>query len=363
MRINLMDGSLNSLGGHPHDIDLRVTRTLVEAGHDVHVYAHERADSVLQSHYQGLAPLQPLFSIDPYVVPDTFDGIAGDIIKNLEGARVTAQELSKTRPADLWLWPSFYPHQLLACAFFRPTAKVSGCIHHPPDFFSSQDTAWWRYGFMQSHSVQMKLKVGFIEPETRYPYTQMVPDDTLQVFPFPNDGVPPKLHDQMKKIGIFGFQRWEKGFQFFHSLIGQLLANGYEVVMQNSNAEAGSFNEQPGLVCLGHVMDLDEEIARCDLVLAPYELEAYRYRGSGIVMSALACGVPVVVPLGTAPGRLIEKNGAGMVFTQFTLPSILAAVQNARDSYPIIAEAAYGVAREWKHRHGVTRFVQAMIMD
>ncbi len=359
-----MDGSLQTLGGHPHDIDLRSCRMLVAAGHDVHVYCHARAEADMLSHYQGLVPITPLFSINPYVPPNSFDVLAGDILKNLDGARITAAELQKTRPADLWLWPSFYPHQLHACAMANPSARVSVCIHHPPEFFSLQDTAWWRYAFLQASKARLKLQVGFIEPETRYHYGQVCPRFKLGELPFPYDGLAqPQQRQVLKRIGIFGFQRDEKGGLFLLPLVNKLLAAGYEVVIQNSNMQKSDFDKMQGVTRLGYVEDLDEEIGRCDLVLAPYDLLAYQARGSGIVMSALSRAVPVVVPFGSAPGRLVEKTGSGILFRQCNAAGIERAVADAHNDYAAISIAAHRVAQGWSQQHGIARFVQAMISE
>ncbi len=361
MRINLMDASLRALGGHPHDIDLRLTRAMVAAGHDVHVYCHIKANETLQSHYHSIAPITPLFSIHPYTSPNSFEPLAGDIIKNLEGGIITANELNQTRDAEVWLWPSFYSHQLNACSLIKTRALISACIHHPPDFFSPGDIAWWRHGFMKSHKNGLNLRAGFIEPETLYPYMPLSMNGDLSVFPFPNDGPETiKQPTALKTMGVFGFQREEKGGAFMHPLLKRLVADGYNVIMHDSNPDNGMFADIDGLTRIGHVMNLDDEIAKCDLVLAPYQPEAYRYRGSGIVMSAIANGIPVVAPFGSAPGRLIAQNGAGTLFNQYTLASVYAAIQQAVNHYPTISQSAYKAASQWKEHHGVMKFVQAV---
>jgi glycosyltransferase involved in cell wall biosynthesis len=358
-----MDGSLLALGGHPHDIDLRSTQALVNAGHDVHVYCHVDANDELKSHYSGIAPITAIFTINPYKSQASYDTFAGDIVKNLDGAHTTARELAKARDADIWLWPSLYPHQLLACSLIKTNALVSGCIHHTPDFFSAADTGWWRYGFIRAHGAGLKLRLGAIEQETSYLYSPLTIDGKFHTFPFPNDGSKNiKLHHAGKKIGFFGAQRHEKGIVFMHALLKKLVADGYEVILHDSNTKNRKLNDIEGITLLGHVMDLDEEIAKCDLVVTPYNADSYRHRGSGIVMSAIASGVPVVTPYGSAPGRLIEKTGAGTLFVSFTLDSIYAAIQSAVKNYPTIAQAAFDAGSHWKEKHGLNKFLDAMIL-
>ena len=357
-----MDASLRVLGGHPHDIDLRLTKAMVNAGHDVHVYCHVNAVDALKSHYLPIAPITPVFTINPYISPATFDSVAGAIIKNLDGGRLTANELMKTRAADMWLWPSLYSHQLLACAMTKTKALISGCVHHPPGFFSPEDTAWWRYGFMRARKAGLNLKVGAIEPVTASLFVPLTVDGKFLLFPFPNDGPQTVVeHQTAKTIGVFGSQREEKGALFLRPLLEKLAADGYEVILHDSSQNDSDYGELLGVVRLGYVMDLDAEIAKCDLVLVPYHPDSYRHRGSGIVMSALANGIPVVAPFGSAPGKLVEQTGAGTLFTTYSLDSIYAAVQSAINGYAAIAKAAYGVGCQWQEQHGIKKFMDAMI--
>lgn len=362
MRINLMDGSLNELGGHPHDIDLRCTQALVDAGHDVHIYCHLNATDKLQSCYQSIAAITPLFTIHPYRSQQSYDAVAGDIIKNLEGCHITANELLKVRDADLWLWPTLYAYQLFACSITKTRVQVSGCIHHPPDFFSPADAAWWRYAFIQAHNSRLKLRLGTIEPETAHIYAPLITHETLPVLPFPYDGVASAVkHTHVKTIGVFGYQRHEKGGEFLLTLLKKLAGAGFQVIFHDSNPLNTDLGNMQGIRRLGYIPNLDEEIARCDLVLTPYLPEAYKYRCSGIVMSALASGIPVVAADSSAPGRLVEKTGAGTLFTHYSLESVYAAVQTAVKNYPAIAEAARKTSHDWKQQHGIVRFIDAMI--
>ena len=362
MRINLMDASLQEPGGHPHDIDLLLTKAMTRMGHDVHVYCHVDATAAVQKDYAQIASLTPLFTIDPYKSPKPFNVELGNIVKNLDGSLVTASELTKTRNADVWLWPSIYAHQVLACAFTKSTSLISGCIHHPPYFFSRGDPAWWQYAFMQAQAAQLNLKMSMIEPETRYPFLPLTVDGVLHLAPYPNDGCPIAApREEVKRIGVFGAQRQEKGEALLIPLLKKLSTQGYKVILQDSNKDEQQLDHIEGVDYLGYVSNLTDEIAKCDLVLAPYRAEAYYKRGSGIVMNAIACGVPVVAPEGSAPGRFIQQTGAGVLFNQYTLNSIEIAIQLAIDNYASLAYAAYSASNNWQKTNGVDKFVQAMI--
>lgn len=357
-----MDASLRLVSGHPHDIDLRITQAMTDAGHDVHVYCHLNATDVLKSHYHSIAPITPIFAINPYLRSEVFDPIAGDVVKNLGGGRQTANELLKTRDADLWLWPSLYAHQLFACALTKTRASISGCIHHPPDFFSQGDTAWWRYGYIAARNAGLNLMTGTLVPEAQPLYAPLTMDGIFPLLPFPNDGCTAVAERQaVKTIGVFGSQREEKGVAFLRPLLEKLIADGYEVILHDSSQDDSGYGDITGVFRLGHVTNLDAEIAKCDLVLTPYHPDSYRYRGSGIVMSALASGVPVVAPHGSAPGNLVAQTGAGALFASYSKDSIYAAVQSAISNYATIAKAAYITGCQWEEQHGVKKFLGAMI--
>lgn len=362
MRINLMDASLRVPGGHPHDIDLLLTKAMVRMGHDVHVYCHQDATAAVQEGYAQIASITPLFTIDPYKRPQPYPAELGNIIKNLDGSLVTASELTKTRPADVWLWPSMYAHQVLACAYTKSTSFISGCIHHPPDFFSREDPAWWQYAFMQAQTVKLNLKISMIEPETRYPFLPLTVDGNLHLAPYPHDGCPAITpRKEVKRIGVFGAQRQEKGKALLIPLLKKLSTQGYKVVLQDSNNHGHKIDHIDGIDYLGYVSNLTDVLTKCDLVLAPYSAEAYYKRGSGIVMNAIACGVPVIAPDGSAAGRFVQQTGAGVLFNQYSLSAINNAVQLAVDNYADLAHAAYLVSHNWQKNHGVERFVRAML--
>ncbi len=281
-------------------------------------------------------------------------------MRNLDGAIVTATELAKVRAADVWLWPSIFAHQLLACAFTKSKVLISGCLHHPPEFFGKDDPGWWQYAMLQSQKNQLNVRLCVLDPETRLSYLPLCFGEPPFVAPYPHDGLKQASAKQtLATIGVFGFQRQEKGSNLLQPLLKKLSSQGFGVIFQDS----GNHPTQPipGVKQLGHVANLIDEIVQCDLVLAPYNPTAYIKRGSGIIMNALSCGVPAIAPEGTAPGRLIAQTGAGVLFSQYTLNSILNAVQSAMGNYASLAEAAFVTSKDWNKSHGVEKYLNALI--
>lgn len=361
MRINLLDAGLRVAGGHPHDINLTLTRALVRLGHDVHIYCHHGITPAVKEEYAQLCAITPLFTIDPYQNTKSFSPELTGIMRNLDGAIVTAAELAKVRAAEVWLWPSIFTHQLLACAFIKTKALISGCLHHPPEFFGKDDPGWWQYAFLQTQKSQLNVRLSVLETETRYAYLPLCFGEPPLVAPYPHDGLAQQSPRQkLQTIGVFGFQRQEKGGTLLRPLLEKLSAQGYSVIFQDSSNHP--IESIPGIIQLGHAPSLIHEIAKCDLVLAPYRPEAYIKRGSGIIMNALSCGVPVIAPEGTAPGRLVAQTGAGILFSQYTLNSILNALHSAIANYDSLADAAFVASRDWTKSHGVEKFLNAMIL-
>lgn len=360
MRINLLDAGLRVAGGHPHDINLTLTRALVRLGHDVHIYCHHEITPAVKVEYAQLCAITPLFTIDPYQNTRSFSPELTGIMRNLDGAIVTAAELAKVHAADVWLWPSIFTHQLLACAFNKTKALISGCLHHPPEFFGKDDPGWWQYAMLQTQKNHMNVRLSVLETETRYAYLPLCFGEPPLLAPYPHDGLPQKSpRKKLSTIGVFGFQRQEKGGNLLLPLLEKISALGFNVIFQDSSNRP--IEPISGVIQLGHVANLIDEIVQCDLILAPYRAEAYTKRGSGIIMNALSCGVPVIAPEGTAPGRLIAQTGAGVLFSQYTINSILNALQSAITNYDSLAEAAFVACRQWPTSHGVEKYLNAMI--
>lgn len=357
-----MDPGLVTVAGHHFDIDLNTVRELVANGHSVHVYANRRADDTVVAGLGSLAEVTRLFTPSPYENPQRLDPIAGEAMLYMRQSNLLAQELRRSVPADLWLWPSIFAPQLSACALSGSKVPVAGCVHvdaTPPD--QSTGAMWWRHAFLSARNAGVRLRLGAIEPEHRYGYLPLTTDASFDVFPVPHEGRPiASPRRELRTIGFFGHQRGEKGSSRIPQLVARLLHGGYRIVSQSSGEQAPVPNH-PAVTKLGFVDVLGDEIAKCDLIVLPYEPVRYRTKGSGILWESLATGIPVVAPYDTAPGRWIERTGAGTLFIEATPEAIHEAVTRARDDYPRIAKAAWTASREWPKRHGVANFVREMI--
>ena len=362
MKINLMDPGLAGQQGHHLDIDLRVTRQLVADGHCVHVYASKFASEAVSQAFASLAKFTRQFQSNPYQSPQSIDPVAGELLVYTHQSALLAQELRCTDPADLWLWPSIFAPQLNACAIAQMGVAVAGCVHTeatPPD--QTQGSVWWRHAFLNMRKSNCPLRIGSIEPALRYGYLSLTTDELFQTFPVPYPGKPiSRPRNALRKIGFLGHQRGEKGSAFVLKLVNSLIAEGYQVVLQDSSEKIIQ-HANPQAMLLGFVTDITEEIAQCDLIVLPYSPEQYRAKGSGILWEALATGIPVVAPYHSAPGQWVERTGAGLLFIANTHDCLLRTITTARDIYPKIALAAFENSQQWPKHHGVQKFTEAMI--
>jgi glycosyltransferase involved in cell wall biosynthesis len=362
MNISLMDPGLIDVAGHHFDLDLKMVRLLRDDGHRVRVYCHRAAIRQVLDAIAPHAEVIPLFQVSPYLDHRTLDAHAGELIAYLRGSQIVAADLRGVAPADLWLWPTLTSAQLNACATVAPHADVSGCIHAGTRTEEQPNGGmWWRYSFLAAHRSGMRLRIGAIEPGHRQSLLPLTTDGAFEDFPNFYEGAPASLPKQsLSTIGFFGHQREEKGRSVIAPLVRALTARGYRLVVQDSRGRFIAANDERIRV-MRFVENLAEEISRCDLVVLPYAPDRYRNRGSGILMDALASGVPVVAPRGTFPGHWVEQTGAGTQFVSPTPEEILSAIERARTGFPALAAAAHAASIAWKQRYGLRRFVDAML--
>jgi len=362
MKINIMDAGLRDKGGHHFDIDRNVVRHLVQAGHDVRIYTFVSALDEVKDALEVYAPVERILRPFFYVEPDTVDFFAGELTMFLRHAEGLAQDLRNVRDADLWFWPTMAPQDLLACAWVKPEAAVVGCIHEDLGIATRSIGAQaWRYALLEAHRRKLRFTPGSVEPELRFRFMEIVPEGRFIVFPHPFDGEPieqPKT--ELKRIGIFGHQRPEKGMNVLAGLMGRLVRDGYNVLFQDSWGHPKSI-DHPNIELLDYVEDLNEPLKSCDLIVLPYDVERYRTHGSGILAHCFILGIPVIGPFATIPGRLIEQYDVGPLFQRNQGPSLYAAVKMAQANYPRYAANAFKLSRHYSKENGSAQFAAAAL--
>lgn len=86
---------------------------------------------------------------------------------------------------------------------------------------------------------------------------------------------------------------------------------------------------------------------RCDVILLPYILDSYVKRGSGIVVDAVAHGVPFVCTSGTAMCELIQSGNGLAASNNREFAQCLLTIARDLGGFKAAAREAAIDAREW----------------
>jgi glycosyltransferase involved in cell wall biosynthesis len=362
MKINILDAGIRYLAGHHYDYGLKLVRELVSAGHDVHVYGASIMDDEVAAHFGALAPVTKHFTIWPHTVPEKYDFYAGSFVQHRVEPPIIARDLKKVRSADLWIFPTIWAQEIAACAIAGVDVPVVGCVYWDPGIeWKSDDARFLRSALLLAHAAKVDISLTSVEPEMRSRFLPIIPNGKFVTIPQPADG-PPLLEPktELKRIGFLGHQRVEKGATMLQSLLPRLVDDGYSITYQDSFAQV-QLPDLPGVQRLGFVPDIAEAIAECDFVVLPYDVDPYRARGSGIVVECLALGVPVTAPVGTLPGRTIERHGVGPLFAIARPRPVYNAIKIADRNFASFATRAHQVAVHFAARNGSARFANALV--
>lgn len=361
-KINILDAGIASRAGHHYDYGLKLLKHYSETGHDVHVYGASKMDDDVASDYERYGGVTKLFRTHQYQVPRAYDWYAGEVVQYHRESASIADDLRSVRQADISIWPTIMAQQLNACALLGADAPIVGCVYWEPGIEArSVEAMLWRDALLAAEGAGLTFTLASVEGELRHRFMPIVANGRFAVIPHPVDGPPiAKPKTQLKRIGFFGHQRDEKGLRFMKPLLTQLVGDGYKITFHNSDRD-NPVPSVPGVDMLDYVEDIAVPIAECDLVVLPYDIQKYRARGSGILMECLALGIPVTAPVGTLPGRIIERLGVGPLFTANSAQLIYQAIKAAERNYPAIAANAHRAAGEFCKRNGVAAFASALL--
>lgn len=362
MKINILDAGLCYRVGHHHDYDLKLLKHYAQAGHDVHVYGHAGMSEEVANEFREFGGVTRLFGTHPYKGPDEYDWYAGEIVQYRRESASIAEELRSVREADIWIWPTLRAQEIDACATRGVKVSMVGCVYWEPGVESRSIGAMlWRDALLSAQETKLPFTLASVEAELRHRFMPILANGRFVVVPHPVGGPPiPQAKTTLKRIGFFGHQRAEKGLEMVEPLLSRLVGEGYQITFQNSDRDC-PVPKVPGVELLEYVEDIAVPIAECDLVVLPYDVHQYRARGSGILMECLALGIPVTAPVGTLPGRTIERVGVGPLFTANSEGPIYQAIKAAERNYPTFAANAHRTAQQFCRRNGVAHFASALL--
>lgn len=364
LTLNLLDPALLTRGGHHTEWCRSIAASARRRGATVRVWCHRDASpTTVEAMGPGVEVIRH-FSVNPY-----------DGMRNLQdGERLAAwyraalhrfvTELRAVAPADADLVPTLFPVLLHARAITARPGRLGGCIHHDTSLAPSFNAAMWRSALTAAAKQRTDLAIGVTTPELRESYRTALQGliTDVPVLPVCHDGLrSPAPKTALRSIGFFGKQdRRPKGMSGLFETLGKaLVARGHEIVLQDSSDSDARPLDFP-VTRLGYVDRFAEALRRCDLVVVPYDASVYRSQGSGVAWEAVASGVPVLAPAGTAAGSFVTLHGAGVTFGRSTAEDICRAVDEASARYREIAEAAHRASLGWLEAEGVDRFVDVL---
>ena len=361
MRVNIFDNGLRNGTGHHFDYSLNLARSLTQRGHSVSVWgALGMPDDVIAAFRQVGSQASALFSHFTHDHPAP-DGDSPGIVRAL--ADKAAHELAQTGMAELSLFPTLTALQLAAWSRLERAGPMTGLVHVPPDDEHPASGMLWLEAAERARTRGLQAAVAAIDPVIGSAIRRA--SDALPVFdwPMPLDGTPkPHYLPQIASVGFFGHQREERGSLLIPPLARALLDTGYKVFIHDT---VGQFKLQtaiPNLVLVnGFVRELAAVMVQCDLVVCTMQARRYARRTSGIACSAVACGLPLVLPAGTLSAQRYEALGSVALYGEHTVQSVLQAVQISGRDYPQRAQAARRGALLWRQSHGTERFIDAVL--
>jgi len=141
-------------------------------------------------------------------------------------------------------------------------------------------------------------------------------------------------------------------------------------VQANDQADASEMAQQlsacksPFSVYYGQLShaQYQRRVVASDIVLLPYDWRRYPLRGSGVFSEAVGFGVPTVVPDRTwMADNLRAGLGAGTIFEEQSVASILKALLHASDDLTALRERARGTMQQWRRKHSIAALLEAVL--
>ena len=133
---------------------------------------------------------------------------------------------------------------------------------------------------------------------------------------------------KLLKLGSLGSARPDKGFSSLGGLIPRLLAfkdKEIEILVQEATQSWG-YEYDTTLASLrnysqirflpGYLTheEMSNSVKECDVLLMPYDIGIYEFRGSAMLFEAADLGIPMLVPSQTGLGEVVRKFGLGATF-------------------------------------------------
>ncbi len=391
MRLHYCDPSLFETLGHHANACRFITEGARRRGVEVHVYANRRIAPALRDELGA----RPHFRLTTYDCVSS-DPISGWLENFTASWTATHEDLGRIEDVasdDLLYLNSGQGAELYAVVRYlrpdRPRVAIelglpSGLLLDEPTGYrvaaGARQPALYRWASRQLPSeLASRLRPLTFDPGSAAAYAHLL-ERPVATLPLPHEATtsrrPRAAAAAAPVIGFLGAQRPDKGGALVPELVERLLAARPGVRLLVHDGETRSpLAAVAGLAERGaHEPRLRVELGpadrarwnalldAADLLVLPYEPARYATAYSAIAAEAIANAIPLVVPSGTTMAALLRAHGMpGVVFEDWSVASVAAAVERALDGFAPLAERAGAAAAAWPQCHGIARLIDALL--
>lgn len=398
MRFILLDPGAVTTVGHHFNYLQTLSHELDRRGIENVSYAHL---GVAES--EGKLHAKPHFRVSPYatISRDRICGPIENFIAHSEGLFQDLCRLSKNVLDDKNIavcFPSVHWNQIYGIACWLATLPkdrrppVSMLLGHAAGVAIDGDqhvidkgiAPYYRLGYNRLRNLQYpRLTVAAYGAKLAEEHRFLAGMDIVQhPLHFAGEDVvllPRRPPDGRLKLLYAGDARGNKGFHLLPEILSGIVSatNHIDITVQISGYVS--------LLGLNSVADRIDVLARkidriklvtgyqdraaylemfndADIVLLPYQAEAYRSLTSGVLTEALFLGRPLVTPNESFLADQVRQLGdCGTFFDRHEPDSIVAATLALAANFPIYAERACKASRVWRSMHGTGHLVDFLL--
>jgi len=401
MRLIYADPGLLCTGGHHMAACENTIRHAQARGIPTQVYASTRMAAYLHDQLQA----KPLFRGNPTKITDA-DPFCGFMTSCLEQAALIREDLSGLDPmsaSDVLYIPSVQGAEVLGLGEWlaqcdgsqAPTVVLN--LNFPPGLEPSLENGkriWLArdpridpratiYRFAGRHLRDFYLPTLHIVTEVAEwvdVFSELLLRKVHLMPTLPIDASMNLFKRGGRKrltVATLGHQWEAKGFHLMPEVFAGLLQRPepLRLVAHNSNAPSGIMPDtRAALAAMAaahdHVINdarvLSTETYQAlldttDVLLCPYSPTHYGTTLSAVVTEAVANGIPVVVPEGTASAEYTRAYNVGSTFRAFDAQSVLEATLRILDDLEGYAARALEGAQHWRKENGGARFLDELL--
>jgi len=247
------------------------------------------------------------------------------------------------------------------------------------DYRADPRAMFYRFAASKLHETLLpRVHLATFDATASAIYTQLLgkPVGVLPLPQFAHARVASRVGRRPVTVSVLGHQRPDKGYHLMPEISRLLLALEPDVRLLLHNGAPGEMTrvqeELRAHAAVESRVQLNEQtadpalwaelMAASDLILCPYEPARFVASYSAVAAEALASGIPLIVPGGTAMARLLAEFGSpGAAFAQYTPTSIVEATRAALADFDTVAERAVAAAAQWGATMGAAQMVTALL--